>query len=72
MATELLVTLNQRFSVDIPPMELLRSSTGTLADVAQTVYLRLGLHATEQSDSQTVIPHQANSPESERATESIN
>ncbi|RPF39142.1 type I polyketide synthase [Streptomyces sp. TLI_185] len=72
MATELLVTLNERFSVDIPPMELLRSSTGTLADVAQTVYLRLGLHTAEHPAPQPAIPHQADSPDSERATASTN
>ncbi|MDJ1134262.1 type I polyketide synthase [Streptomyces iconiensis] len=59
MATELLVTLNQRFGVDIPPMELLRSSTGSLADVAQTLYLRLGLRPPEPAAPSTPIPHQA-------------
>ncbi|MBB5938430.1 type I polyketide synthase [Streptomyces zagrosensis] len=62
MATELLVTLNERFAVDIPPMELLRSSTGTLADVAQTVYLRLGVH-TADATFEATIPHQAKSPD---------
>ncbi|MGK5543610.1 SDR family NAD(P)-dependent oxidoreductase [Streptomyces sp. URMC 127] len=43
MAAELLVTLQNRFEVEIPPMELLRSANGTLADVAKLVHLRLGL-----------------------------
>lgn len=58
MATELLVTLNQRFNVDIPPMELLRSSTGSLADVAQTLYLRLGPRTAEPVTLGATIPHQ--------------
>ncbi|MBT2423394.1 SDR family NAD(P)-dependent oxidoreductase [Streptomyces sp. ISL-22] len=67
MATELLVSLNERFAVDIPPMELLRSSTSTIADVAQTVYLRLGVHAADAAPGAT-IPHQENSPDREQIT----
>ncbi|WP_433543716.1 SDR family NAD(P)-dependent oxidoreductase (plasmid) [Streptomyces sp. CA-294286] len=66
MATELLVKLNRRFHVDIPPMELLRSSSGTLADVAQTLHLRLGLGATDTSAPDTTIPHQNHSAETEQ------
>ncbi|GAA2973261.1 SDR family NAD(P)-dependent oxidoreductase [Streptomyces enissocaesilis] len=66
MGTELLVILNRRFGVDIPPMELLRSSTGTLTDVARTVYLRLGLRPADGSASTTPsIPHQAGSTTAE-------
>ncbi|WP_050514841.1 type I polyketide synthase [Streptomyces rimosus] len=42
MGTELLVTVRQRFDLDLPPMELLRSE-GTIADIARIVYIRLGL-----------------------------
>ncbi|MGI5336314.1 SDR family NAD(P)-dependent oxidoreductase [Streptomyces sp. CA-181903] len=42
MATQLLVTLNLRYGVEIPPMELLRSN-GTVADLADIIHLRLGL-----------------------------
>ncbi|MBC3986180.1 SDR family NAD(P)-dependent oxidoreductase [Streptomyces sp. AC536] len=59
MATELLVTLNQRFDVDIPPMELLRGSTGSLTDIAQTLYLRLGLRPTETTEPGTTEPDTA-------------
>ncbi|GGL91483.1 type I polyketide synthase [Streptomyces fumigatiscleroticus] len=43
MAAELFVTLQTRYDIEIPPMELLRSSNGTLADIAELVHLRLGL-----------------------------
>ena len=42
MATELLVKIQGEYGVDIPPMELLRSTNGSLADLARTVYLSLG------------------------------
>ncbi|MGK5638353.1 type I polyketide synthase [Streptomyces sp. URMC 126] len=42
--TEFLVALQHRYEVTIPPMELLRRADGTLADFAQTVYVRLGRH----------------------------
>ncbi|MGI5337078.1 SDR family NAD(P)-dependent oxidoreductase [Streptomyces sp. CA-181903] len=42
MGTELLVNLRQQYGVDIPPMEMLRS-TGTIADLARIVHQRLGL-----------------------------
>ncbi|MDJ1136789.1 type I polyketide synthase [Streptomyces iconiensis] len=45
MATELLVSLQHRFDIDIPPMELLRSN-GTIAELAQIIHLRLGLAQT--------------------------
>ncbi|MEN2423823.1 SDR family NAD(P)-dependent oxidoreductase [Streptomyces rimosus] len=43
MGAELLVTLQRRYGVEIPPMELLRNRNSTLADIAQLVHLRLGL-----------------------------
>ncbi|MFI7454256.1 SDR family NAD(P)-dependent oxidoreductase [Nonomuraea sp. NPDC049714] len=42
MATELLLSLRHQFNVDIPPMELIRGA-GTVADIAATVLLHLGL-----------------------------
>ncbi|GAB2626595.1 type I polyketide synthase [Streptomyces capparidis] len=42
MAAELLVSVHKRYRVDIPPMELLRSR-GTIADIARTIHVRLGL-----------------------------
>ncbi|MFI1801207.1 SDR family NAD(P)-dependent oxidoreductase [Streptomyces sp. NPDC020379] len=42
MLAEMLVSLRQRFDVEIPPLELLRSG-GTITDVAHLVLLRLGL-----------------------------
>lgn len=67
MATGLLVTLNRRFNVDIPTMELLRSSAGTLADIAQTLYLRLGLHSAETSaPAATISPTRRTTPTSRR------
>ncbi|MEW2544924.1 SDR family NAD(P)-dependent oxidoreductase [Streptomyces sp. NPDC047002] len=42
MAAQVLVSLNQRYELDIPPMELLRSN-GTIAEFARIVHLRLGL-----------------------------
>ncbi len=68
MGTELLVTLNRRFGVDIPPMELLRSSTGTLTDVARTVYLRLGLGlrpAEEPAPGLPTVPQQTRKTDAE-------
>ncbi|MFF8652594.1 SDR family NAD(P)-dependent oxidoreductase [Streptomyces huasconensis] len=59
MGTELLVTLNRRFGVDIPLMDLLRSSTGTLTDIARMLYLRLGLRLSEgPAPSLPTVPHQ--------------
>ncbi|KUL64403.1 beta-ketoacyl synthase [Streptomyces violaceusniger] len=45
MAAQVLVSLNQRYELDIPPMELLRSN-GTIAEFARIVQLRLGLQVT--------------------------
>lgn len=42
MATELLLSMRHQFAVDIPPMELIRGA-GTVADIAATVLLHLGL-----------------------------
>ncbi|MFF4528451.1 zinc-binding dehydrogenase [Streptomyces sp. NPDC001407] len=60
MATELLVDLQQRYEVNIPPLELLRSANGTLADIAQTVYLRLGLASSTPVTAE--LPHRADAP----------
>ncbi|MEW2578038.1 SDR family NAD(P)-dependent oxidoreductase [Streptomyces syringium] len=43
MAAEFLVALQQRYGVDIPPLELLRSSQQTVADLARLTHQRLGL-----------------------------
>ncbi|GHF33342.1 type I polyketide synthase [Streptomyces fumanus] len=43
MGAELLVTLQRRYGVEIPPMELLRNRNSTLVDIARLVHLRLGL-----------------------------
>ncbi|WP_044366194.1 type I polyketide synthase [Streptomyces natalensis] len=43
MGAELLVQLQQQYDVQIPPMELLRNANSSIADIAQMVYLRLGL-----------------------------
>ncbi|ASQ98374.1 type I polyketide synthase [Streptomyces sp. 11-1-2] len=45
MAAQVLLSLNQRYELDIPPMELLRSN-GTIAEFARIVQLRLGLQVT--------------------------
>ncbi|OPC77137.1 beta-ketoacyl synthase [Embleya scabrispora] len=42
MGAELLIALQQRHGVEIPPMELLRSH-GTIADIARITHTRLGL-----------------------------
>jgi NADPH:quinone reductase-like Zn-dependent oxidoreductase/SAM-dependent methyltransferase/acyl carrier protein len=42
MAAQVLVTVHQRYGIDIPPMELLRSN-GTIDDLARILYVRLGL-----------------------------
>ncbi len=43
MGAELLVTLQRRYGIEIPPMELLRNRNSTLVDIARLVHLRLGL-----------------------------
>ncbi|GHF07528.1 type I polyketide synthase [Streptomyces morookaense] len=43
MAAELLVKFQQEYDIDIPPMELLRSTTGSITDLARLLHLRLGL-----------------------------
>lgn len=50
MAAQVLVSLNQRYELDIPPMELLRSN-GTIAEFARIVQLRLGLQVTAPPDA---------------------
>ncbi|WP_084516548.1 type I polyketide synthase [Microtetraspora niveoalba] len=42
MATELLTSIRSQFGIDIPPMELMRGG-GTVADIAHSVLIRLGL-----------------------------
>ncbi len=42
MAAQVLVTVHQRYGVDIPPMELLRSN-GTIDDLSRILHVRLGL-----------------------------
>ncbi|GAB2579889.1 hypothetical protein GCM10027168_10910 [Streptomyces capparidis] len=41
-AAELLISVQRRYRIEIPPMELLRSK-GTIADIARTIHIRLGL-----------------------------
>ncbi len=48
MATELLLSMRHQFNVDIPPMELIRGA-GTVADIASTVLLHLGLQTAHQA-----------------------
>ncbi|MFI7034294.1 SDR family NAD(P)-dependent oxidoreductase [Microbispora rosea] len=47
MATELLTSIRNRFGIDIPPMELMRSG-GTVADIARSLLIRLGLRGDQQ------------------------
>lgn len=47
MATELLTSIRSRFGVEIPPMELMRSG-GTVAGIARSVLLRVGLRGERQ------------------------
>ncbi|MFC3999159.1 SDR family NAD(P)-dependent oxidoreductase [Nocardiopsis sediminis] len=42
MGAELLMAVNRNYGLDMPPMELMRGG-GTIADVSQTILLRLGL-----------------------------
>ncbi|MEU7136793.1 SDR family NAD(P)-dependent oxidoreductase [Streptomyces sp. NPDC046261] len=42
MATQVLVTINQRYGIAVPPMDVLRSN-GTIDDLARILYLRLGV-----------------------------
>jgi acyl transferase domain-containing protein/NADPH:quinone reductase-like Zn-dependent oxidoreductase/acyl carrier protein len=64
MAAELLVTLQTRYEIEIPPMELLRSAGGTLADIAKLVHLRLGLAGSAASTAPVLPPpRQAGTPE---------
>ncbi|MFF7728817.1 SDR family NAD(P)-dependent oxidoreductase [Streptomyces sp. NPDC008001] len=44
MGAELLVKVHNRYGIEIPPMELLRNANSTLTDVAQLLYVRLGLN----------------------------
>ncbi|MFG2288185.1 SDR family NAD(P)-dependent oxidoreductase [Streptomyces sp. NPDC048595] len=43
MGTELMVKLQQRYEVDIPPMELMRSASGTVTDLVHLLRLHLGM-----------------------------
>ncbi|WP_433498983.1 SDR family NAD(P)-dependent oxidoreductase [Sphaerimonospora sp. CA-214678] len=47
MAAELLTSIRGRFGVDIPPMELMRGG-GTVADIAHSLIIRLGLRGERQ------------------------
>ncbi|MFG1826652.1 SDR family NAD(P)-dependent oxidoreductase [Microbispora bryophytorum] len=47
MAAELLTSIRNRFGIDIPPMELMRSG-GTVADIARSLLIRLGLRDDRQ------------------------
>ncbi|MFV0137548.1 SDR family NAD(P)-dependent oxidoreductase [Streptomyces sp. HMX87] len=83
MAAELLVTLQTRYEVEIPPMELLRSANGTLADIAKLVHLRLGLAGSVATEAPGLpspreagtpgtdgvqVPHQSDTEEQATAT----
>ncbi|MFI0767740.1 SDR family NAD(P)-dependent oxidoreductase [Streptomyces sp. NPDC021218] len=61
MAAQVLVSLNQRYDLDIPPMELLRSN-GTIAEFARIVQLRLGLQVTAPPGPATESPAATASP----------
>ncbi|MFJ8532205.1 acyl carrier protein [Streptomyces sp. NPDC093591] len=55
-AAELLVKLQQGFDIEIPPMELMRSARGTIAELAQAVHLRLDLaHSAECAPDQLAL-----------------
>ncbi|AXI76331.1 SDR family NAD(P)-dependent oxidoreductase [Peterkaempfera bronchialis] len=56
MAAQVLVALNQRYDLDIPPMEFLRSN-GTVAEFARIVHLRLGFLTDTPA-----LPHQPTRP----------
>ncbi|XVQ85310.1 SDR family NAD(P)-dependent oxidoreductase [Microbispora siamensis] len=47
MATELLTSIRGQFGIDIPPMELMRGG-GTVADIAHSMLIRLGLRGGQQ------------------------
>ncbi|MEU5422328.1 SDR family NAD(P)-dependent oxidoreductase [Streptomyces sp. NPDC020667] len=55
MLAEMLASLRQRFDVEIPPLELLRSG-GTIADVSHLVLLRLGLGSGTDSTGTSDTP----------------
>ncbi|MCS0636904.1 SDR family NAD(P)-dependent oxidoreductase [Streptomyces sp. LP05-1] len=57
MATQALVTINQRYGVDIPPMELLRGN-GTADEFARVVQLRLGLGGPSGAAASVALPAQ--------------
>ncbi|WP_433544643.1 acyl carrier protein (plasmid) [Streptomyces sp. CA-294286] len=59
MAAELLVTLQTRYEIEIPPMELLRNANGTLADISKLVYLRLGLSGSTPPPGALPSPREA-------------
>jgi len=48
MGAELLVAARRHFDVEIPPLELVRGG-GTVADITELVYLRLGLRRPERT-----------------------
>ncbi|MFF9900054.1 SDR family NAD(P)-dependent oxidoreductase [Streptomyces longispororuber] len=63
MAAELLVTLQSRYEVEIPPMELIRSANGTLAEIAHLVYVRLGLAGRSAATPPVPSPRAAEHPD---------
>ncbi|MBF6047962.1 hypothetical protein GO001_22510 [Streptomyces sp. NRRL B-1677] len=58
MAAQVLVTVHQRYGIDIPPMELL-CSNGTIDDLARILYVRLGLAGQSSSAAPAGVPAQA-------------
>ncbi|MFP3962450.1 beta-ketoacyl reductase, partial [Actinomadura fulvescens] len=55
MASELLTSLQSRFAIDIPPMELMRG--GTVANIAQSLLRRLAPDKAETPTPQPTVPN---------------
>ncbi|UGY93248.1 type I polyketide synthase [Streptomyces gobiensis] len=55
MGAQVLVTIHQRYGIEIPPLELLRSN-GTVADIAQIIQLRLGISQSPDAAPQSSLP----------------
>ncbi|WP_344955654.1 SDR family NAD(P)-dependent oxidoreductase [Actinomadura miaoliensis] len=58
MAADLLTSVQQRYGIDIPPMEFIRSG-GTVNGITQTILLRLGLPPTPDTTSPQPSPSTA-------------
>ncbi|WP_308402782.1 SDR family NAD(P)-dependent oxidoreductase [Streptomyces sp. AC550_RSS872] len=71
MAAELLVKLQQGFDIEIPPMELMRSARGTIAELAQAVHLRLGLAHSVEPAAAHPAPRAEQAEEAEEAEEAV-